>query len=1027
MPQLKPLADACAPRPSVFDRTVRDTVYSVDDLDQIDARAFFAENFATEGMKQLLVEAFKRLEGKSASAAGTFLLSQSMGGGKTHNLIALGLLAKHPELRATVMQDFYAPGPLGAVRVVRFSGRQTNTPFGIWGEIAEQLNKKELFRDSYSPLKPPGDREWIELLRGEPVLLLLDELPPYFEAARAIDVGATTLDTITTTALANLLVAVTNGKLPNICLVLTDLRSSAYSAGSAAVNQALENLQQEVNRSVLRIDPVRLNTNELYQILRTRLFETLPAADDIEAIAEGYQQAVDVARRMDATTATPEQARADVRNAYPFHPAIRDLYARFKENPSFQQTRALIRIMRLIVADLWRSGQAQQQYLIGAHDLDLQHAEILSEIRQINASLDTAIAHDIASEGGNAVAEQIDGPSRREARDAAKLIFLSSLSQAVNPTLGLSRSEVVAALAAPGRDISAVGGALDALQSQAWYLHATITGALLFKNTENLQAKRDNYARDMLRPQRETELRDQLKEMFAAKLRSCYQDVECLPALDEVTLSPERITLIVFRPAATALAEIRSFFDHQQYKNRVLFLTGPAPAYDTVLSRSATLRAMRTILKELKEQGTKETDPQWQDAELLKAREESNFYQACRETFQMLYYPTRHGLTSLDLDPKYVANEYKGEDQIIAALKDVAFKYRSDVTADDTGFRNSLENKLWPEGLKEVPWADIKRRAATDPSWLWHHPRALDDLKDELVRREIWRERAGFVERGPFPKPPTSALVQQVSRDPYTGEALLKVRPQHGDVVYVRTGDGSAMRERLDGPDYRTTALKVWFEVEDSRGEHEIGVAAAWQNTLEARYRFFQEGDQLRCELRAVPGGEVLYTLDGSSPETSGLAYTEPFVVPEGTRIVLAMARGDGPTSTVVQGSVPDKVGPAVVSVDPVKPATWRKRHSLQATGETYEWLEKVEAHHGELAGPRLTAAKDGLSVELLADERLFFSVAKVREAAAMLVGMIAGGSLSLDVEALRFASGQDLLGLVADEHTALSPGEVVQ
>src|SRR5207237_7121432 len=104
-----------------------------------------------------------------------------------------------------VTQGFYTPGPLGAVRVVAFSGRTTNTPFGIWGEIAEGLNKKDAFRDFYSPLLPPGPEDWVDLLRGEPLLILLDVLPPYFEAVRAKPVGATTLDTITTTALANLL------------------------------------------------------------------------------------------------------------------------------------------------------------------------------------------------------------------------------------------------------------------------------------------------------------------------------------------------------------------------------------------------------------------------------------------------------------------------------------------------------------------------------------------------------------------------------------------------------------------------------------------------------------------------------------------------------------------------------------------------------------------------------------------------------------------------------------------------------
>ena len=147
MPALSPLDLACMPRASVFDPSVRDTVYSIDELRSLDPAAFFAENWVTEGMRVLLTEAFKRLEGKTASASGVFQLSQSMGGGKTHNLLALGLLALHPEQRAPVMKGFYAPGPLGPVPVVTFSGRKTNTPFGIWGELAEQLGKKEVFKD----------------------------------------------------------------------------------------------------------------------------------------------------------------------------------------------------------------------------------------------------------------------------------------------------------------------------------------------------------------------------------------------------------------------------------------------------------------------------------------------------------------------------------------------------------------------------------------------------------------------------------------------------------------------------------------------------------------------------------------------------------------------------------------------------------------------------------------------------------------------------------------------------------------
>ena len=122
----------CVPRPSTFDASLRDTVLHLGDLvaNRIDAAQFFAENYITEGMATLLTESFRRLEGRSTQ--GIFKLTQAMGGGKTHNLLALGLLAKHPQFRAGVMGGFYTPeAALGPVRVVAFSGRESDAPLGV--------------------------------------------------------------------------------------------------------------------------------------------------------------------------------------------------------------------------------------------------------------------------------------------------------------------------------------------------------------------------------------------------------------------------------------------------------------------------------------------------------------------------------------------------------------------------------------------------------------------------------------------------------------------------------------------------------------------------------------------------------------------------------------------------------------------------------------------------------------------------------------------------------------------------------
>jgi len=87
---VKSLKQLCQPRKSVFDRARRDVVLDLTDLidGKIDPKEFFEENWRTEGMKRLLKEAFRRFEG--ASQQGVFVLSQAMGGGKTHNMIALG-------------------------------------------------------------------------------------------------------------------------------------------------------------------------------------------------------------------------------------------------------------------------------------------------------------------------------------------------------------------------------------------------------------------------------------------------------------------------------------------------------------------------------------------------------------------------------------------------------------------------------------------------------------------------------------------------------------------------------------------------------------------------------------------------------------------------------------------------------------------------------------------------------------------------------------------------------------------------
>ncbi|PON15727.1 hypothetical protein C2W62_22270 [Candidatus Entotheonella serta] len=73
------------------------------------------------------------------------------------------------------------------------------------------------------------------------------------------------------------------------------------------------------------LEPVGLNTDEIYHILRKRLFAQLPAEAEVDVVADAYAQAVRDAKQMDITSASPEKFAQLLKALYPFHFAIRDL------------------------------------------------------------------------------------------------------------------------------------------------------------------------------------------------------------------------------------------------------------------------------------------------------------------------------------------------------------------------------------------------------------------------------------------------------------------------------------------------------------------------------------------------------------------------------------------------------------------------------------------------------------------------------------------------------------------------------
>lgn len=1025
---MKSLHDLCKPRDSVFDPQKRDTVLDLSDLvdGRIDPADFFAENYITEGMKALLKNAFLRMEGKSEQ--GVYKLKQAMGGGKTHNLLSLGLLAQHPDFRDQVMGLFHkADKKLGSIKVVAFSGRESNTPFGIWGALAEQMGKKEHFHDCYSPLQAPGQKAWENLFAGETVLILLDELPPYFQNAQSRAIGNSDLAQVTCTAISNLLVAIGREACSRVCLVVTDLTGS-YARGSAIVSDALSTLQQESNRGAMSLEPVRLNSDELYHILRKRLFEQLPGESDINDVAQAYAKAIRNAKQMSITTESPEEFASRITSSYPFHPGIRDLYARFRENDGFQQTRGLIRLMRIVAARMWKNEESKSSYLIAAHDIDLNDQETRTELSQINSTLENAIAHDIAAEG-SAVAEVMNANlGSKDATDACKLLLMASLANVPNAVLGLSIPELVAYLCEPGRDLSRLkSDVLEKLSTAAWYLHSTRDGKLFFKNVQNLIAKLEGLVKTYAPEQALKELRTRLEILFKPVNAWCYQRLQILPAIDEIELEQDKVTLVVTEPqgGSELRKELKGFYDDATWKNRIAYLTGTKNTYESLIDIGKRLKAIQHIVDELKSDKIPDNDPQMVQAADLSDKSQHNFHAAVRETFTTLWYPTDTGLTSADLSMKFEGNKYTGEQQVIDVLK-AKMKFTDEITGET--FRKKCEQRLFTQ--QSMPWSEIKRRAATTTKWQWHRMDALDQLKADCLFKDTWREDGGFVDKGPFPQPKTSVSVNEQTRDDETGEAVLRVTATHGDAIYWDVGGtATTASAKLDGNQFKGKYLKVSFLAVDSKGVHEPGETYAWQNRITVKHRIYQSGKDKMCELRAAPEAAIHYSTDGSDPKVAGATYEGPFVIPSGAPMILAYADRDKIVSAVERINISWDEDEEV-KVDPKLPVVWKHRHEFNSTKETYEFIGRLKKYKAKGIGLTVTiGGESGVQewLELTMYPEKLVAPESIEECLEPLRKVQADGQVKIETRALQFDSGQDLLDWVQDVKGTLQPNEIKQ
>ena len=940
---LKSVKDACVLRPNALDIRVSDQVERLDQLiSEGDGKDFFSKTYLTEGMSQLIREGTARLAGKSRNAI--FHLKQAMGGGKTHLMVGFGLLSLNPDLRKVVVPDIPHGTGFEKAKVAAFNGRHRPSSF-FWGEIANQIDKGELFRDYWSGgPKAPDEGAWLELFSGEdPILILLDELPPYFHYYNTQQSGNGTIADIVTDAFANLLTAAS--KKSRVCIVVSDL-SAAYDTGTQLIQRALENARQELGRQEYTITPVDLTGNEVYEILRKHLFESLPDQSVIDDVSTYYGQALSDAEKSKSVRRGAESIADEIAGTYPFHPQLKHLVALFKENEKFRQTRGLMELASRLLKSVW-DCPTNDIFLIGPQHFDLSNNEVRNKLAEISGMQDV-ISKDLWDHNQSAHAQVISLTTQNDsATQVGTLLLTASLSTAHNSVKGLTKEEMLECLIDPFRKPSDFLTAFEVFESSAWYLHHTPEGRYYFDRQENLTKLLQSLAEDAPENQVDGLIRHRLTEMFQTNRKVAYSKVLPLPKMDEAAgeVRKGRVLLIVSPDSKIPPEEVRRFFESLTEKNNVLVLTGDKSQMGSVEKAARQVYAAQKANDRIAKGHL-----QREELEHKQQQYEQGFLATILSLFDKILYPRQMPgqpalLVPKPLDLSRDPNKpFNGEEQVEKTLTSDPLKLYVDVDKNFEGIREKAEILLWPESTDEVRWEDFLDRAKEQAGMPWLPDGGLKKLRDLAVSRGVWEDLGnGYITKKPRKKK-TSVQPQLILGPDDRGRVTLRINPQHGGpaprIHYAEDGPVSESSPLLKEEELTTSALRIQFLVVDPTGQNEMGAPFVWTNSLVIRNELKSEGGRRKLSLHVAPKGSLRYTLDGSEPR-NGISYTGPIELGEGAVRILVFAQEDG-----VEGRA-DFLFPAVGSkkplVDPAKPAklACRAPKRLDSREKTFLFLKE--------------------------------------------------------------------------------------
>jgi predicted AAA+ superfamily ATPase len=698
---------------------------------------FFEKTFFTAGLKSIAKTVIKGLNGKEDAENRVISLQTGFGGGKTHTLISLFHLAKAGK-KAVESQSVhelvtYTGEPEFDTANIAVFTNTTNDPANgritpkkvhvqtIWGELAYQLggvDAYEIVRKNDEQLIAPAGLFKKVLEQCKPALILIDELADYCVKAAARTVGATTLADQTISFMQELTEAVAG--VGNCVAIITLPASAAEVGNSMQAQEILSSLEKRVRRVGADTRPVA--DEEIYEVIRRRLFEDIGEPSQIESVASAYMRMIEENWMEMPSNLNKLEYKERLKKSYPFHPELIDVFrVRWASSPDFQRTRGVLRLLAAIVSDLWsrKESLAGSNLLIDAGDVNFANVDALSgQLKRLYGESFgvSVIPADVAGSISNAYKIDDARPqfgAASIAKGIAAVVLLNSFGTD-GANRGVSVADIKLNLLEPGGfNHNSINGALDELEGVAHYLYYAQTGSTKrywFHTEPNINILINQAKADVQTPEIEAEILKRLNDK--SKLVQAFNTlVNPTGDVPEQT----KLTLILLHPQYQAdeakvadntqkyIEQIATKKGNSEriYRNTILFLGATSNGLSHLVAATKDYLACRKISDDYATQ--LKPEPREELKKKIEAASKQVESALVNAYSTVLKHSVRNGLQTVSVKQFREALDGQINYNIPAALMDGGTEW----LLEKVGFNTLKNNNLLPASDQNIRVKDI--------------------------------------------------------------------------------------------------------------------------------------------------------------------------------------------------------------------------------------------------------------------------------------------------------------------------------